>query len=210
MLSSFDEKNGGFGGAPKFPQPMSLEFLLRYYHRTQNEKALQMVIKTCQKMAMGGIYDHIGGGFHRYAVDAIWLVPHFEKMLYDNAQLARIYLHAFQVTQDEFFKRVAIEILSYVEREMTDQNGGFYSTQDADSEGEEGKFFLWKLDEIEALFGQEKAQIFCFYYGVTEDGNFEGKNILHTKYTPEEAASILNIPLDRLLEVVNEGKLILF
>src|SRR5688500_1729641 len=123
---TFDSVNGGFGGAPKFPPAMSLEFLLRYHHRTGDERALQMVTFTLDKMARGGIYDQLGGGFHRYSVDAIWLVPHFEKMLYDNAQLIRIYLHAFQVTGDEFYKRIAVETLEYVRREMLDESGGFY------------------------------------------------------------------------------------
>ncbi len=210
LLKSYDEKNGGFGGAPKFPPSMTLEFLLRYYNRTKNKKALEIVTKTCRKMASGGIYDHIGGGFHRYSVDAFWLVPHFEKMLYDNAQLARVYLHTFQVTGDKFFKRIAIETLEYVRREMLSPESGFYSTQDADSEGEEGKFFLWTLDEIEELLGKEDAQIFCFYYGVTEDGNFEGKNILNTRYTPDETAKILKISVERLLETIEKGKRILF
>jgi uncharacterized protein YyaL (SSP411 family) len=184
---SFDEVNGGFGGAPKFPPAMSLEFLLRYHHRTGNEKALSMVTHTLDKMARGGIYDQLGGGFHRYSVDAIWLVPHFEKMLYDNAQLIRVYLHAFQVTGDEFYKRVAVETLEYVRREMLDGSGGFYSTQDADSEGEEGKFFVWTPEEIAEVVGKEDAKTFCEYYDVTSNGNFEGKSILNVK-NPAAAA----------------------
>ena len=129
---------------------MSLEFLLRYYKRTGNENALDIVKKTAEKMAYGGIYDQLGGGFHRYAVDSIWLVPHFEKMLYDNAQLIRVYLHLYQITKDELYKRVAAETLEYVTREMLDETGAFYSTQDADSEGVEGKFFVWTPEEIEA------------------------------------------------------------
>jgi uncharacterized protein YyaL (SSP411 family) len=186
---SFDLLNGGFGGAPKFPPSMSLEFLLRYHHRTRNEKALEMVCRTLDKMAYGGIYDHLGGGFHRYAVDAIWLVPHFEKMLYDNAQLVRIYLHAYQVTDEKRYKRVAEETLDYVRREMLDESGGFYSTQDADSEGEEGRFFVWRQDEIAAVLGDEDAKAFNEYYDVTNAGNFEGKNILNVKDPKKESQS---------------------
>ena len=178
-LRTFNTANGGFGGAPKFPQAMSLEFLLRYHHRTGEERALAMVTHTLDKMACGGIYDQLGGGFHRYAVDAIWLVPHFEKMLYDNAQLARVYLHAYQVTGNEFYKQIAVETLEYVRREMRDASGGFYSTQDADSEGEEGKFFVWTPDEIAAVLGEDDAKDFCNSYGVTNAGNFEGKTILN-------------------------------
>ena len=178
---TFDATNGGFGGAPKFPAAMSLEFLLRYNHRTGNDMALSIVTHTLDKMARGGIYDQLGGGFHRYAVDAIWLVPHFEKMLYDNAQLIRVYLHAFQVTGDEFYKRIAVETLEYVRREMLDVSGGFYSTQDADSESVEGKFFVWTPDEIIAILGEEDGREFCKHFDVTAGGNFEGENILNVK-----------------------------
>ena len=181
FVRSFDAANGGFGGAPKFPPAMSLEFLLRYWKRTGNENALEMVKFTAEKMANGGIYDQLGGGFHRYAVDSIWLVPHFEKMLYDNAQLTRVFLHLFQITKDEFYKRVAVETLEYVKREMLDVSGGFYSTQDADSEGVEGKFFVWTPDEIVELLGEEEAKAFCAFYDVTEEGNFEESNILNVK-----------------------------
>ncbi|HEV7699701.1 MAG TPA: thioredoxin domain-containing protein [Pyrinomonadaceae bacterium] len=178
---SFDSVNGGFGGAPKFPPAMSLEFLLRYHKRTGNERALEMVTKTLDKMALGGIYDQLGGGFHRYAVDAIWLAPHFEKMLYDNAQLARVYLHAYQVTGNEFYRRIVDEILDYVRREMLDESGGFYSTQDADSEGVEGKFFVWTPEEIAEILGEDEARDFCEFFDVSAAGNFEGKNILNVK-----------------------------
>jgi hypothetical protein len=174
---SFDSVNGGWNGAPKFPQPMTLEFLLRYHHATGDSHALEMVSHTLEAMARGGMYDQLGGGFHRYSVDAYWLVPHFEKMLYDNAQLARVYLHGWQVTGNPFFRTIAEEILDYVIREMTDPAGGFYSAQDADSEGEEGKFFVWTADEIRAVLGDE-APRFMTAYGVTETGNWEGKNIL--------------------------------
>jgi uncharacterized protein YyaL (SSP411 family) len=207
---SFDAVNGGFGGAPKFPPPMSLEFLLRYYHRTKDENALEIVKKTCDKMANGGIFDQLGGGFHRYTVDAIWLVPHFEKMLYDNAQLARIYLHLFQITKDEFYKRVAIETLEYVRREMLDERGGFYTAQDADSEGVEGKFFVWTPEEIIEILGETDARIFDFYYDVTEHGNFEEKNILNVKNSLEQAAAHLNISQDELQNSLKKSRKLLF
>ncbi len=183
---TFDTVNGGFGGAPKFPPAMSLEFLLRYHRRTGDERALSIVTFTLDKMANGGIYDQLGGGFHRYAVDSIWLVPHFEKMLYDNAQLIRVYLHAFQVTGREFYKRIAIDTLEYVKREMLDASGGFYSTQDADSEGVEGKFFVWTPEEIESILGVEDATEFNDYFDVSADGNFEEKNILNVKNSDRE------------------------
>jgi len=182
---TFDQANGGFGGAPKFPPAMSLEFLLRYHHRTGSETALEIVRTTLDKMAGGGIYDQLGGGFHRYSVDAVWLVPHFEKMLYDNAQLIRIYLHAFQVTGDDLYKRIAVETLEYVRREMLDDDGGFYSTQDADSEGVEGKFFVWTPTEIVSILGEEDAAGFNSHYDVTREGNFEGESILNVKNTDD-------------------------
>src|SRR5688572_5145206 len=183
FVRSYDAANGGWGGAPKFPQSMSMEFLLRYWRRTGDEGALEMVRATAEKMAKGGIYDQLGGGFHRYAVDAIWLVPHFEKMLYDNAQLIRTYIHLYQISKDEFFKRVAVETLEYIEREMLDPEGGFYSSQDADSEGEEGKFFVWTPDEIINVLGEQDGRIFNERYDVTAKGNFEEKNIPNLRKT---------------------------
>ena len=209
FTKNFDAVNGGFGGAPKFPPPMSLEFLLRYHKRTGNEDALKMVTKTCTEMARGGIYDQLGGGFHRYTVDAVWLVPHFEKMLYDNAQLARIYLHVFQATKDEFYKRIAIETLDYVKREMTDEKGGFYTAQDADSEGVEGKFFVWTAEEITKILGEADARIFNFFYDVTEHGNFEEKNILNVRSSPEITSQQLNIKPEKLNEILERGRKLL-
>jgi len=179
IARSYDSTNGGFGGAPKFPPAMALEFLLRTYKRTGNEEALEMVRHTAEKMAHGGIYDQLGGGFHRYSTDAKWLVPHFEKMLYDNALLSRFYLHYFQVSQEPLARETIEGILDYVLREMTAPAGGFYSTQDADSEGHEGKFFVWDLAEIRSVLGEQEASSFNSYYNVTEAGNFEGKNILN-------------------------------
>jgi uncharacterized protein YyaL (SSP411 family) len=177
LWQRFDRTHGGWGGAPKFPQPMALEFLLCYHHATGDALALRMVTQTLEAMARGGMYDQLGGGFHRYSVDAQWLTPHFEKMLYDSAQLARVYLHTWQATGDIFYRTIVEETLDYIVREMTDPEGGFYSTQDADSEGEEGKFFVWTPSEIRDLLGQ-KAEAFMEAYGVTEGGNFEGKSIL--------------------------------
>ncbi|MDT7542624.1 MAG: uncharacterized protein QOE33_2528 [Acidobacteriota bacterium] len=207
---TFDPRHGGFGSAPKFPAPMSLEFLLRIYQRTGDEEFLKIVTHTCRKMAEGGMYDQLGGGFHRYSTDARWLVPHFEKMLYDNAQLSRLYLHVWQVTKDEFFRRVAIETCEYVAREMTDESGGFYSTQDADSEGVEGKFFVWSRAEIAKLLGAEDARLFCALYDVTKEGNFEGENILNVPRPVEDVARELNVSVAQLLEAAKRGRRVLF
>jgi uncharacterized protein YyaL (SSP411 family) len=210
FVRSFDKKNGGFGGAPKFPPSMSLDFLLRYWKRTGDENALDMVKLTARKMADGGICDQLGGGFHRYAVDAIWLVPHFEKMLYDNAQLIRLYLQLFQITRDEFYKRVAVETLEYVKREMLDDGGGFDSSQDADSEGEEGKFFVWTPEQVVDVVGEEDARIFNFFYDISGEGNFEGKNILQVLYTREEAAKALKIEVGELNKTLDRCRAKLF
>ncbi|MFN8372863.1 MAG: thioredoxin domain-containing protein [Anaerolineae bacterium] len=199
IARSFDATHGGFSGAPKFPQPMNMEFLLRYYARTKDAKALEMVTFTLQKMARGGIYDQLGGGFHRYSVDAIWLVPHFEKMLYDNAQLSRLYLHAYQITGDEFYRRIAEEIYDYVLREMTAPEGSFYSATDADSEGEEGKFFVWSTAELEELLG-ENANIAIEYWGVSARGNFEGHNILNVPNDDAVIAQRLGISESQLTQ----------
>ena len=207
---SFDATNGGFGGAPKFPPSMSMEFLLRYGKRSENERALEMVEKTAREMADGGIYDQLGGGFHRYSVDAVWLVPHFEKMLYDNAQLIRIYLHLYQITKDDFYKRIAVETLEYVRREMFDSRGGFHSTQDADSEGEEGKFFVWTPDEVELILGENDAQVFDFFYDVSDDGNFEGKNILNVRFTIESAAKALKLDAAEIRQILERSREKLF
>ena len=202
IAANYDQRHGGFGGAPKFPPAMVLEFLLRTDYRTGNEAALEMVTNTCQKMASGGIYDHLGGGFHRYSVDARWLVPHFEKMLYDNALLSRLYLHFYQSTKAEFARRVLEETLDYVLREMTDREGGFYSTQDADSEGHEGKFFVWSREEIIDALGPKEGDLFCHYFNVTDEGNFEGKNILNVTASIEEVAKQHDVSSEQLREVL--------
>ena len=210
MIKSYDSTNGGFGGAPKFPPAMSLEFLLHTYHRTANLQALEIVEHTCRKMAQGGIYDHLGGGFHRYATDARWLVPHFEKMLYDNALLSSIYLHYYQVSHDPAARTVAEGILDYVVREMRHPAGGFYSTQDADSEGVEGKFFVWSKSEIAELLGEREAALLLAYYNVTDAGNFEGENILNiTQDLPAVAASA-QVTEEQLTKALARSREILF
>ena len=180
MLRAHDPDFGGFGSAPRFPQAMTLDFLMRWHKRSKRPSALEAVHKTLRSMAQGGMYDQVGGGFHRYSTDAVWLVPHFEKMLYDNALLARTYLDAWKLTQEPFYRQVTEETLDYVLREMTDASGGFYSTQDADSEGEEGKFFLWTPAELEAVLGED-ATLIGAYFGVSEAGNFEGASILNVR-----------------------------
>ncbi|MBI2942210.1 MAG: thioredoxin domain-containing protein [Chloroflexi bacterium] len=195
---SYDARSGGFGDAPKFPAPLTLELLLRAARWSGGQQALKMVTHTLEMMERGGIHDQIGGGFHRYSVDARWLVPHFEKMLYDNAQLSRVYLLAYQVTGKSEYRRIAEETLDYVRREMTSPEGGFFSAQDADSEGQEGKFYLWTLDELEAVLGSELTPIVARYYGVTAQGNFEGKNILHVSQSPAEVASAAGLSLRKL------------
>ncbi len=206
LARSYDPRHGGFGGAPKFPSSMTLDFMLRVHHRTGDARALEMATHTCRQMARGGMYDQLGGGFHRYSTDARWLVPHFEKMLYDNALLSRLYLHAYQATGDVFFRRVVEETLDYVLREMTDESGAFYSTQDADSEGVEGKFFVWDREEVESLLGPEEARLFCAYYDVTEGGNFEESNILNVPRGAAEVARELGVSEGRLAEAVERGR----
>ncbi len=197
MARGFDQNYGGFGRAPKFPQPMNLDFLLRSYARTGDQHLLHVVTFTLQKMARGGVYDQLGGGFHRYSVDAIWLVPHFEKMLYDNAQLSRVYLHAWQITADPFYRRIAEEIYDYILREMTAPEGGFYSTTDADSEGEEGRFFVWSVDELREVLGDD-ARVAIEYWGASPRGNFEGHNILYVPNDDDVVAGRLNLSPDDL------------
>jgi uncharacterized protein len=210
LARAYDARHGGFGGAPKFPPSMALEFLLRQHRRASDQFSIEIVRHTDRRMAEGGLYDQLGGGFHRYSTDARWLVPHFEKMLYDNALLSRHYLHAYQATGEEFFRRVVEETLDYVTREMTGPEGGFYSTQDADSEGVEGKFFVWGKREIEELLGAEDARLFNAFYGVTESGNFEGENILHVTRAADEVARELGVETARLEEALRRGRRILF
>ena len=215
IARSFDRVNGGWGGAPKFPQPMTLEFLLRRYTQTHDVNLRAMIDQTLRAMAHGGMYDQLGGGFHRYATDAQWLVPHFEKMLYDNSQLARVYLHAWQALGDPFYHRIAIETLDYVAREMTHPDGGFYSTQDADSDGVEGKFFVWTVDELRSILGDDEI-LFSEAYGVTSRGNFEehhlppGQNILSVVKDPQVVAKANGLSLSELESKLSKARQRLF
>jgi hypothetical protein len=207
LESQFDPIYGGLGNAPKFPGSMALSFLLRYWKSTGSEKALGMVEKTLEKMANGGIYDHLGGGFHRYSVDERWLIPHFEKMLYDNALLSRTYFEAYQATQKERYRRVGEEILKYVLREMKGPEGGFYSTQDADSEGQEGKFYVWTRDEIKKVLGKEKGTPFCAYYGVATEGNFEGgTSVLNIASSLENVSQLYGMSVEELGKLLEDGR----
>ncbi len=187
----FDARHGGFGRAPKFPVPAGLAYLLRYHRRSGDAGVLGMVVRTLEGMARGGMYDQIGGGFHRYSTDERWLVPHFEKMLYDNAQLVSVYLEAYQVTRADEFVRVVRETLDYLRRDMRAPGGGFYAASDADSEGEEGTFFVWTPDEIAAALAPAATSVVLAHYGVTDAGNFEGKNILHVARPLETVATEL-------------------
>jgi uncharacterized protein YyaL (SSP411 family) len=214
LKAAFEPQYGGFGGAPKFPSCPAIALLLRQYAHTGDGGLRAMAESTLKNMYYGGLYDHLGGGFHRYSTDAAWLVPHFEKMLYDNAQLADVYLEAYQLTGNSLYRRVAEEIFEYVMRDMQDGAGAFYSTEDADSEGEEGKFYLWTRDEIFEVLGEKNGEAFCRYYNVRPEGNFTshepyhaGQNILHLKAdahgeAPPEPENMAGMRA-RLLEVRN-------
>ena len=205
--ADFDPIHGGFGSAPKFPPATGLAFLLRQYQRTKNEHVLHMVCKTLDAMAAGGMYDHIGGGFARYSTDERWLVPHFEKMLYDNALLAKTYLEAFQVTGDLNYKRVTCDVLDYIIREMTAPEGGYYSATDADSEGVEGKFFVWTPEQIlEVVSSEQDAIKFCTYYDITSDGNWEHHSIPNIPHPLEKVAERLTCSPEELRRTIDRVK----
>lgn len=223
---TFDTRLGGFGQAPKFPRPSVHNFLLRYYARTKNQEALDMVLVTLREMAKGGMHDQLGGGFHRYSVDERWFVPHFEKMLYDQAQLAISYLEAFQITGDAQYSQTARRIFDYVLRDMTDEGGAFYSAEDADSvidpahphEKGEGAFYIWSAEEIRALVGEPAASWFGYRYGVEPGGNvqqdphheFTGKNILYEAHTIEETAGYFSVPPEEVRAAIqNAGRVLL-
>ena len=229
FASQFDPKFGGFGEAPKFPRPVTLNFLFDFYGANPESKegkhALEMATFTLRKMAEGGIHDHIGGGFHRYSTDKFWHVPHFEKMLYDQAQLAIAYLTAFQITRDQLFERTARDILDYVRRDMTDKDGGFYSAEDADSlltagkpDGGEGAFYVWSKDEIDKLLGAESARVFDYYYGIEANGNapedpqdeFRDKNILIQRHDVADTAKKFDLIKEKAEQLLAESRKIVF
>ncbi len=208
---NFDERHGGFGTAPKFPPSAGLSLLLRCYRRTGENRTLQMVTRTLDAMAAGGIYDHIGGGFARYSTDERWLVPHFEKMLYDNALLARTYLEAYQVTKQTSYRQVTTEVIDYILREMTDPAGGFYSATDADSEGVEGKFFVWTPAEVQAVLqNAEDTRRFCACYDISDPGNWEHRSIPNRLRPIEAVIKELNLTIDELSETVQRVRLLLY
>jgi hypothetical protein len=209
VAQRYDETHGGFDSAPKFPQAMALDFLLRHGARTDNSHAIDIALSSFRKMARGGIYDQIGGGFARYSVDDAWLVPHFEKMLYDNALLLRLAVHLWQATGDEEVKRVACDTIAWAAREMTSPEGGFYSSLDADSEGHEGKFYVWSEAELDDLLGEESALVKS-YYGVTPGGNFEGANILFVASEPSVFAARLGATESALAEAIEGAKTMLY
>ena len=211
LLQMGDKIYGGFGHAPKFPNASNLMFLLRYYDISSISRFREFVMFTADKMAEGGIHDHLGGGFARYATDQKWLIPHFEKMLYDNALLSQLYGELYQITKAEPYVQIMCKTLDYVIREMTHPDGGFYSAQDADSEGEEGKFYLWKKNEIESIIGdQTVSDIFCERFGITQGGNFEGKNILNVRVPISNLAKNYNKTPEKIAEILNYGSAKLF
>ncbi|MFT3879223.1 MAG: thioredoxin domain-containing protein [Gemmatales bacterium] len=205
LSRAYDLRYGGFGRSPKFPHPLDLRLLLRLYHRFNDVDALQMVTHTLDQMARGGIYDQLAGGFHRYSTDERWLAPHFEKMLYDNALLVPVYLEAYQVTKHTFFKRIAEETLAWVEHEMTSPAGGFYSTTDADSEGVEGKFFVWSLEEVKQILGDD-ADFASAVFDISEGGNWEGHTILTRPKSDAQEVHLHQLTEDAFLQRVEAIK----
>ncbi len=206
LAGHYDERYGGIGDAPKFPNTMVFSLFLRAWQTTGERRFLDMVVNTLRSMAAGGIYDQVGGGFHRYSVDARWLVPHFEKMLYDNALLVKLYLEAYQATGERAFAETAEEILAYVRREMMHPDGGFYAAQDADSEGVEGRFFVWTPQEIADAVGPEHAEIVCRFYDVTDAGNFEHKNILSRVITIDQLALLFHRTVPEVTAIIDDAR----
>lgn len=210
LTKTFDTENGGFGGAPKFPAAMTMNYLLQFFFHFRNQSALNHVMFSLEKMIRGGIYDQLGGGFARYTVDGAWLIPHFEKMLYDNALLVSLLADAYRVTENQLFKSTIEETLQFIQREMTNTEGGFYSALDADSEGVEGKFYVWNKTEIHDILEEEEAAIFCDYYDVTENGNWEGYNILWRPKSLSAVGIQYNYSSENLYVILQKAKEKLF
>ncbi len=210
LMKNYDAIHGGFGSAPKFPHPTELSFMMKIYASNSDKNLLNAVEHTLQTMARGGIYDQIGGGFHRYSVDAVWLVPHFEKMLYDNALLAVTYSDAYKLTHNEFYRNIVKETLDFMIREMQDNNGGFYSSLDADSDGEEGKYYVWKKADIERLLGKDAAR-FCRFYNITDNGNFEHQtNIPNINRDSDHYRETSGFDIDSFEKIINGQKQLIF
>lgn len=210
LKKNYDSENGGFGSAPKFPSSMVLTFLLDYYYYYKDTSALEIVENTVRKMSNGGLYDHIGGGFHRYSTDAKWLIPHFEKMLYDNALLAELLSKLFMVTGNNFYLTKVEETLEFILREMQGDGGGFYSTQDADSESVEGKYYVWEKQELDKILDGKDSEIFYNYYKVIEGGNFEGENILHVDRELKNFSKSINNDHEEVRKIIERCKSKLF
>jgi uncharacterized protein YyaL (SSP411 family) len=208
IISFIDFNNGGTKGAPKFPMPNIFQFLLNYHFHIKDKQAIDAVKLTLNKIANGGIYDHVSGGFARYSTDEIWKVPHFEKMLYDNAELISLFSNAYKVTRSELYKKIVYETFDFIERELTDKSGGFYSSFDADSEGEEGKYYVWSKEEIDNLL-KETSALFCDYYSISSTGNWDGTNILHITKPKEELLNKYKVNEERFDEIINSSKKII-
>ncbi len=206
LKPNIDFEKGGMNHAPKFPMPSNWEYLMHYYFISKNPDVLKAVTSTLDNMAKGGMYDQIGGGFSRYSTDENWHIPHFEKMLYDNAQLISLYSHAWQLTKNPLYKNIVYQTLDFIEREMTSSEGGFYSSLDADSEGEEGKFYVWTKEEVESVLGKE-AQLFLDYFDITKSGNWEnGENVLHIKSSDIEISNFFNITITELSNRIDSDR----
>ena len=204
LKNNFDGENGGFGTFPKFPQAMIYEFLLQYYSKYENTEALDMVEFTLSNIANGGIFDQIGGGFHRYSTDQKWLIPHFEKMLYDNALLVKLYLHLYQITGNSIFKNIIDKTLNFIENEMLDKNGGFYSSIDADTNNIEGEYFVWTKKELTNIFDNNDLNLICDFFGIKENGNFEGSNVLHLPINEKEFLEKHNIKSSKIESLIQK------
>jgi len=209
IKKNYDSKFGGFGSAPKFPNSMVLTFLLDFYCIQRNNEILEIVETSVQRLSNGGLYDHLGGGFHRYSTDSKWLVPHFEKMLYDNALLVTLLSKLFMITQNLFYRNKTEETLEYILREMTGAEGEFYSTQDADSEGEEGNYYTWTKQQVFEILNPKEANIITSYFDITDEGNFEGKNILHVKKKIKDFAASINVNAEIIATVIEKCKITL-